>query len=69
MNWYEREKLKGTLDKEKMEERLNFLLRKKNKIIEFHKPQRWQYYRKSPPDVSKLEEEIEKIRQQLYQFV
>jgi len=69
MNWYEREKLKGTLDKEKMEERLSFLLKKKNKIMEFYKPQRWQYYRKPRPDMSKIDEEIEKIQQQLYSFV
>ncbi len=68
-NWFQREKFKGTLTREKLEERLNYLLRKKDIIIEFNKPERWQYYRKSPPDTSNLDKEIENIKQQLYQSV
>ncbi len=67
-NWYQREKLKGKFSRERLEERLNYLLRKKEKIIEFNKPEKWQYYRKSPPDTSNIDKEIEEIQQQLYQF-
>ena len=68
-NWFQREKLKGEFSKEKLEERLNYLLRKRDKIIEFNKPQPYEYYRKAPVDISNLDKEIEDIKQQLYNFV
>ncbi len=69
INWFQREKFKGTLTREKLKERLNYLSRKKDKIIEFNKPEKWQYYRKSPPDTLNLDKEIENIKQQLYQNI
>ena len=68
-NWFQREKLKGTLNREKLEERLNYLVRKKDKIIEFNKTEKWQYYRKPIPDTSNIDKEIENIKQQLYQII
>ena len=68
-NWFQREKLKGEFSKEKLEERLNYLLIKKEKIIEFNKSKPYEYHRKEPVDISYLDKEIEDIKQQLYNFV
>jgi len=68
-NWFQREKLKGEFSIEKLKERLNYLLRKRDKIIEFNKPQPYEYYRKTAPDTSYLDKEIEEIKKQLYNFV
>ncbi len=67
-NWFQREKLKGEPSKEKLEERLNYLIRKRDKIKTITDRQPWQY-NYEPVSLEGLDREIEKIKQQLYSFV